>query len=74
MKKDYKFEADVRDVLGRKAICDGKVVADLGDLTVFHAVMSEIFQQLTEGKAVYGQPGVGCKGPYTIKKIVIEEA
>jgi hypothetical protein len=33
----------------------------------------ETFLKLTTGKAVYGRPGVGCKGPYSIKRLVIEE-
>lgn len=32
---------------------------------------SQSFLQLTRGKAVYGKPGVGCKGPYRINKFVI---
>lgn len=31
------------------------------------------FNQLTGGKATYGQPGVaGCKGPYTITRVLVE--
>jgi hypothetical protein len=29
------------------------------------------FNDLTQGKAVYGQPGVGCSGPYTITKLTV---
>jgi len=32
------------------------------------------FQQLTKGKAVYGKPGVGCEGPYSVTRLLIEEA
>jgi hypothetical protein len=39
---------------------------------VFEEVMQEAFMQLTKGKAVYGQPGVGCQGPYTFDKITIQ--
>jgi hypothetical protein len=28
--------------------------------------MARCFEALTEGKAVYGQPGVGCRGPYQV--------
>jgi len=34
--------------------------------------MADSFQQLTQGKAVYGQPGVGCRGPYHIARLLIE--
>lgn len=30
------------------------------------------FEQITQGRAVFGQPGT-CKGPYSIHKILIEE-
>ncbi len=29
------------------------------------------FHQLTNGKAEYGQPGVGCNGPYTIVTFLV---
>ena len=31
------------------------------------------FEQLTQGKAEYGKPGVGCNGPYSIKRLLIED-
>jgi hypothetical protein len=31
------------------------------------------FKKLTNGEAVYGQPGVGCQGPYQIKRMLVEE-
>lgn len=30
--------------------------------------MRDSFFQLTHGKAVFGQPGVGCSGPYKISR------
>jgi hypothetical protein len=41
---------------------------------VFNAIMTQTFQDLTSGKAVFGQPGVGCKGPYQIDSINIKRA
>lgn len=32
------------------------------------------FMQLTNGRAIYGKPGVGCKGPYTVTRLMIEQA
>lgn len=32
----------------------------------------ETFQKLTQGKAVFGKPGIGCSGPYTIRKLLVE--
>lgn len=34
--------------------------------------LSTAFADLTQGKAVFGYPGVGCKGPYSITKLLIE--
>lgn len=43
-------------------------------LAVFDTAMRLSFQQLTSGKAVFGKPGVGCSGPYAIRRIVIERS
>lgn len=47
-------------------------VASEGDFigAVASAVASS-FKQLTEGKAVYGKPGVGCRGPYKVNALVL---
>lgn len=34
----------------------------------------EAFMQLTKGRAVFGQPGVGCRGPYLITRFLLEVA
>jgi hypothetical protein len=39
----------------------------------FGYAMEETFRQLTNGRAVYGEPGVGCRGPYGIRSLLIEE-
>ena len=41
--------------------------------TIMGTAMIETFEMLTQGKAVYGKPGVGCYGPYRIKRFLIEE-
>jgi len=40
---------------------------------VFDRAMRESFLALTQGKAVFGNPGVGCAGPYGISRILIEQ-
>ena len=40
---------------------------------VFETAMRRTFMQLTQGKAVYGSPGLACRGPYKIKRLVLEE-
>ena len=39
---------------------------------IFDMIMEDVFNQLTRGKAVYGKPGVGCAGPYTVNRILLE--
>jgi hypothetical protein len=34
--------------------------------------MMASFQKLTNGKARYGKPGVGCNGPYRVTKMILE--
>lgn len=42
----------------------------------FFGVLAEAqldsFMQLTEGKAVFGKPGLGCDGPYQILRFLVE--
>jgi hypothetical protein len=35
------------------------------------AVQDHVFMELTRGKAIYGKPGIGCRGPYTITALEI---
>lgn len=42
----------------------GRVEADYPEC--LQAAMRDSFRQLTRGKAVFGQPGVGCRGPFKI--------
>jgi hypothetical protein len=53
----------------------GTVESNPGNFRVLSdVVMSGAFAQLTEGRAVFGFPGIGCRGPYSITKLVIERA
>ena len=49
----------------------GEVLAEQQD--VWQQVMIQSFQKLTSGKAVYGRPGVGCRGPYSILSVNVEK-
>jgi hypothetical protein len=50
----------------------GAVLCEFHD--AFDHAMLESFDQLTQGKAIYGNPGVGsCKGPYDILKVTITQ-
>ena len=33
---------------------------------LMQAALSDTFHKLTSGNAVFGQPGVGCNGPYEV--------
>jgi len=52
----------------------GTTTANRGDFALVpNVAMRETFAQLTNGKAIYGKPGIGCKGPYRINRLLIEE-
>ena len=35
--------------------------------------MRSSFMKLTRGQAVFGNPGIGCSGPYHVTKFTISE-
>lgn len=41
------------------------------DHDVVNQLGSAVFNQLTQGKARFGHPGEGCKGPYSIKLVTL---
>jgi len=41
-------------------------------MAVVQEAMKETFGKLTQGKAIYGQPGVGCQGPYSVIRFSVE--
>ena len=53
----------------------GKVVTEKsGDFALVpDMAMRAAFLQLTQGKAIYGKPGIGCRGPYHITRLIVEE-
>lgn len=58
---------------GQTYICEGQVNRDIGEIPdCFVDVMRSSFNQLTSGKAVFGQPGVGCRGPYSVTRIELK--
>jgi hypothetical protein len=69
----YKYEVYGNGSVGTWATSGTAEAATAGQFAfVPNAVLKESFEQLTQGKAVFGEPGVGCKGPYTITKMLIE--
>lgn len=51
----------------------GTVIAGTSLIDAIDAVMADSFNKLTQGKAVFGKPGVGCRGPYDMKKITVSK-
>lgn len=64
----FSYEIKGQDVNGVDWAYEG--TADVPVFEGFPGVAMQatqnVFKQLTEGKAVFGKPGVGCKGPYKI--------
>lgn len=38
---------------------------------MLNLALMQSFQNLTQGKAVFGKPGVGCRGPYGVTSFLI---
>jgi hypothetical protein len=69
----YRFEILGTAAGGQTWETSGKIDDADNDLpAVFDDAMRLSFAQLTNGKAIFGKPGVGCSGPYKIRRIVIE--
>lgn len=69
----YHFRITGLDGTGSGWSTSGYVVAENFDVAVTSA-RSASFEQLTYGRAVYGNPGKGgCQGPYHIKSIELKE-
>jgi hypothetical protein len=50
-----------------------ELINDRDFMFVGDKVLADAFRKLTKGEAVFGSPGVGCSGPYHIKKMTVEE-
>ena len=74
MLRKYHFEIQGSAGNGQTWKTSGIVEDDANDMMgVFDDAMRASFNQLTDGKAVYGKPGVGCVGPYELRIVVIEK-
>lgn len=69
----YKYEVTGINGAGNKWTVEGTVGG--GNYMAAHEqVLREMFQKLTEGRAVFGNPGKwGCHGPYRITAFHVEE-
>jgi len=71
MKKTYTFEISGTAGDGKIWKTSGTIGSELAG--VFNAAMAASFAQLTGGRAVFGKPGDGCRGPYDIDRVLIEQ-
>lgn len=71
MNKSYKFEMRGTAHDDQTWTTEGYVYCDFND--IFDRAMRSSFEQLTNGKAVFGKPGIGCRGPYDILSVLIEQ-
>lgn len=72
MKKKYHFTFEGSGGDGQTWTTTGYIECEFHE--VFDFAHKETFQQLTDGKAIYGEPGVGCRGPYDVKRVVIRRS
>jgi len=70
----YKFEVAGSGADERTWTASGEITIDkLGDFPdVPMQALRQAFMQVTSGKAVFGQPGKGCRGPYQIHRLVLD--
>lgn len=71
MRKQWRFRISGSGAEGATFEASGSLLCDFGES--FDQAMQETFRQLTNGRAVYGSPGVGCRGPYDIRNVTIEQ-
>jgi hypothetical protein len=71
----YKFEVRGFDGNDNEWIVTGSEYAAIGDfMSIPPIAMQKAFLDLTDGKATYMQPGLTCKGPFHVTKMLIELA
>lgn len=71
MIKRYHFQMQGTAAQGQTWAVSGDIEAEWHD--VLDVSMKHTFGKLTQGKAVYGKPGVGCRGPYNITLFKVEQ-
>jgi len=73
MTQQYKYEVAGTTGDGNTWTTTGEITISPGDfVSALTRVMRLSFEQLTQGKAVFGTPGMGCRGPYEITRYSLE--
>lgn len=70
----WKFVFEGTDAAGNEWRTECDVTAERGDLEgAFINARHRSFRDLTGGNAIFGKPGVGCRGPYRISRVTMEQ-
>jgi hypothetical protein len=75
MKCTYRYEVFGTAADGQTWVAEGEIEsANPGEFArVPIQALHRSFDQLTDGKAVYGKPGLACRGPYRMRRFLIED-
>jgi hypothetical protein len=75
MIRKFKFVVKGTGARGQTWEARGEIESPIHDVShTFNIAMADAFRQLTQGKAVYGNPGVGCAGPYEVTSFHMDKA
>jgi hypothetical protein len=66
---DYVISGSGAD--GQTWTTEGRVECEF--IEAWDRANSDSFIKLTRGAAIYGKPGVGCRGPYDIHRVLIQQ-
>ena len=69
----YAIDGTARDGQTWKTRGEVRVIGAGQFMEAVQKAMGNSFLQLTDGKATYGKPGVGCVGPYRVTNLTIAE-
>jgi hypothetical protein len=71
----YRYQINGSAADGQTWVTQGEVESyAAGDFpSVPGLALEQSFMKLTAGEAIFGHPGLGCKGPYGITRMLIEK-
>lgn len=69
----YRFEIAGTTGGGQAYSCEGVVESLNFNEAIQEDAMRDSFQELTHGRAVFGSPGLGCRGPYKVTRFLLTE-
>lgn len=73
MIETYRYKYEGLTGSGNTWATEGTIEGDIAEVTIHRETMRASFQQLVNGRAVFGVPGAGCRGPYTITRYTLEK-